>query len=88
VDLPGVPIPAALVRQGRQNYPKHREGILAALRLGINNARAEGLSSVVRPIFRRARGFHSPEAALALVMLTCGPVPLQLPHERLDIRTG
>jgi transposase len=61
---------------------KHREGLIAALRLGINNARAEGLNSVVRLMFRRARGFHSPEAALALVMLTCGPITLQLPHER------
>lgn len=67
---------------------KHRDGILAALRLGINNARAEGLNSVVRLIFRRARGFHSPEAALALVMLTCGPITLQLPHEQASIRAG
>jgi transposase len=67
---------------------KHRDGILAALRLGINNARAEGLNSVVRLIFRRARGFHSPQAALALVMLTCGPITLQLPHEQHNIRTG
>ena len=64
---------------------KHREGIIAALRLGINNARAEGLNSVVRLVFRRARGFHSPEAALALVMLACGPITLQLPHEHPDI---
>jgi transposase len=64
---------------------KHREGILAALRLKINNARAEGLNSVVRLVFRRARGFHSPEAALALVMLTCGPITLRLPHEHPDI---
>jgi transposase len=61
---------------------KHREGIFAALRLGINNARAEGLNSVVRLIIRRARGFHSAEAALALIMLTCGPITLHLPHER------
>jgi transposase len=67
---------------------KHRDGILAALRLGINNARAEGLNSVVRLIFARARGFHSPEAALALVMLTCGPITLQLPHEQPSIRAG
>jgi transposase len=67
---------------------KHREGILAALRLGINNARAEGLNSVVRLIFRRARGFRSPEAALAQVMLTCGPITLQLPHEQHRIRAG
>ena len=66
---------------------KHRDGIISALRLGINNARAEGLNSVVRLIIRRARGFHSPEAALALVMLTCGPITLQLPHERPNVRT-
>ena len=67
---------------------KHRDGILAALRLGINNARAEGLNSIVRLIIRRARGFHSAEAALALVMLSCGPITLQLPHEHPNIRTG
>jgi transposase len=63
---------------------KHRDGILAAIRLGINNARAEGLNSVVRLIIRRARGFHSADAALALVMLACGPITLQLPHERAN----
>jgi transposase len=61
---------------------KHRAGILAAIRLGINNARNEGLNSVVRLIINRARGFHSAEAALSLVMLACGPITLQLPHER------
>jgi transposase len=51
----------------------HRDGILAALRLGINNGLVEGLNNRVRLIVRRAFGFHSPEAALALVMLSCGP---------------
>ncbi|MDT5029033.1 MAG: hypothetical protein QOE61_5459, partial [Micromonosporaceae bacterium] len=27
-------------------------------------------------------GFHSADAALALVMLTCGPITLHLPRER------
>ncbi len=61
---------------------KHRDGILAAIRLGINNGRAEGINNVVRLIIHRARGFHSAEAALALVMLSCGPITLHLPHER------
>lgn len=61
---------------------KFRDGILAAIRLGINNGRAEGLNNVVRLITRRAYGFHSAQAALALVMLTCGPIQHQLPHER------
>lgn len=67
---------------------KFRDGLLAAIRLNINNGRAEGLNNVVRLIFRRARGFHSAEAALALVMLTCGPITLQLPHECVKIRSG
>ena len=61
---------------------KFRDGILAAIRLKINNGRAEGLNNHVRLITRRAYGFHSPKAALALVMLSCGPIQLHLPHER------
>jgi transposase len=60
---------------------KHQEGILAAVRLGVTNARAEALNNKVRLITRRAYGFHSVNAALALVMLTCGPITLQPPHE-------
>jgi transposase len=61
---------------------KHREGILAARRLKLSNARAESLNNKVKLIVRRAFGFHSADAALALVHLTCGPVTLTLPHER------
>lgn len=60
---------------------KHRDGILAAVRLGATNARAEALNNRVRLIVRRAYGFHSAPAALALIMLSCGPVDLRLPHE-------
>lgn len=60
----------------------HRDGILAAIRLGITNARVEGLNNRVRLITRRAFGFHSAQAAAALVMLSCGPIDLVLPHER------
>ena len=60
---------------------KHRAGILAAVRLGLTNARAEALNNKVRLITRRAYGFHSADAALALVLLTCGPITLQPPHE-------
>lgn len=61
---------------------KHREGILAAVRLGVNNARHEALNRRVRMIVNRAYGFHSANAALALVMLTVGPITHVLPHER------
>ena len=61
---------------------RHRAGILAAVRLGINNARHEGPNRRVRMIISRAYGFHSSRAALALVMLTLGPINHVLPHER------
>ena len=60
---------------------KHRDGILAAIRLGINQGRTEALNNKVRLITRRAYGFHSAKAALALILLTCGPITLHLPHE-------
>jgi transposase len=69
-----------LVRLGK-TIRKHRAGILAAIRLGINQGRTEALNNRVRLIIRRAYGFHSAHAALALVMLTCGPITLRLPHQ-------
>jgi transposase len=68
------------VKAGR-TIRKHRDGILAAIRLGLSNARLEGLNQRVRLIMRRAFGFHSAKAALALVMLSAGPVNLTLPWE-------
>jgi transposase len=69
------------VRLGR-TIRKHRDGILAARRLKLSNARAEAMNNRVKLIVRRAYGFHSANAALALVHLTCGPVTPTLPHER------
>lgn len=60
----------------------HLAGILAAVRLGVNNARHEGLNARVRLITKRAYGFHSARATLALIMLTLGPIDHVLPHER------
>jgi transposase len=67
---------------------RHRDGILAAIRLGINQGRTEALNNKVRLITRRAYGFHSAKAALALVLLTCGPITLHLPHELHPMATG
>jgi len=68
------------VKLGR-TIRQHRDGILQAIRLGINPGRTEALNNKVRLITRRAYGFHSAKAALALVMLTCGPITLTPPHE-------
>jgi transposase len=68
------------VRLGK-TIRRHRDGILAAIHLGINQGRTEALNNKVRLLTRRAYGFHSAKAALALVLLTCGPITLHLPHE-------
>ena len=61
---------------------RQRRGIIInALEAGISNGRVEGLNTKVRLLIRRGYGFHSAEAALALVMLACGPIDLKLPHE-------
>lgn len=59
---------------------KHRDGIDAAIDRGLSNGRQEGLNNKVRLIIRRAYGFRSAEAALATVMLACGPTNLKLPY--------
>src|SRR5690606_28684463 len=52
---------------------QRRDLILNAVEHDINNGRVEGLNTKVRLIVRRAYGFHSADAALALVMLGAGP---------------
>jgi transposase len=75
---------APFVRLGR-TIRKHRQGILAAVRLKVNNARHEALNNKARLLTRRAYGFHTATAALALIMLTCGPITLMLPHEDIHL---
>jgi transposase len=65
----------------------HRQGTLAAVRPGVNNAQHEALNRRVRLIIKRAYGFHTASAAFALVMLTVGPITHVLPHERTSVRS-
>ena len=59
---------------------KHRDGILAAIRLGLANGRLEGLNSKIRLISHRSYGFHSAGALIALVYLCCGGITIDLPR--------
>ena len=58
----------------------HKDGITAAIDRDLTNGRHEGLNNKIRNMINRAYGFHSAEAALALIMLACGPVTLELPY--------
>jgi transposase len=55
----------------------HRDGILAAIRLGLSNGRLEGLNSKIRLISHRALGFHSPDPLIALVYLSCSGLVIE-----------
>ena len=59
---------------------RHRAGILAAIRLGLNNGRLEGLNSRIRLISHRSFGFHSPDPLIALVYLCCARIIIELPR--------
>jgi len=58
---------------------EQRDGILAAIQHGLSNARIEQINTQIRLIARRAFGFHSPKALIALAMLKladlCPPLP-------------
>jgi transposase len=58
---------------------EQRVGIEAAIRHGLSNARAEQINTQIRLITRRAFGFHSPDAAIALAMLSLGGLCPPLP---------
>jgi len=57
----------------------HREGVVAAVKLGLSNGRLEGLNSKVRLISHRSFGFHSAAPLIALIYLCCGGVEIELP---------
>ena len=51
----------------------------AALHHSLSNARVEQVNTQIRLIIRRGLGYHSPDAVIALAMLTlaglCPPLP-------------
>ena len=59
---------------------QHKQGVLAAIELGISNGRLEALNSKVRLISHRAYGFHSADALIAMIYLCCAGIQIPLPH--------
>ncbi len=59
----------------------HRDGILAAVRLGVSNGRLEGLNSKTRLISHGAFGYHSADPLIAMIypveelVVTGDPIP-------------
>lgn len=62
-----------------QQIAAHLRGIAAAIGFGLSNARTESINTRIRLIARRAFGFHSPEALIALALLSLGGLCPPLP---------
>jgi transposase len=58
---------------------EQRSGIEAAIQHGLSNARVEQVNTQLRLIIRRAFGFHSYDAPIALAMLALGGLCPSLP---------
>jgi transposase len=58
---------------------KYRPLIWNTLEHGLSNARSEATNTHLRVLTRRAYGFHTPEALIAMAMLTRGGLCPQLP---------
>ena len=54
----------------------HLDGIYAYIELRLTNGLTEGINNRIRMVARRAFGFHSPKALIAMIFLTCGDIPL------------
>ncbi len=59
---------------------QHKQGVLAAIEIGISNGRLEALNSRVRLLSHRAYGFHSANALIAMIYLCCAGIQIAHPH--------
>ena len=62
-----------------RNIRKHVPDIAVTLEVGLTNAALEAANTKIRLLIRRAYGFHSAEATIALVLLTLGRLRPALP---------
>jgi transposase len=55
-----------------------REGVLAAVELGLSNSRLEGTNSKIRLLNHRGYGHHSAEALISMIYLCCSGITVDL----------
>jgi len=63
----------------QRRITKHKATILASIEHGLSNGRIESMNTKIRLITRMAFGFKSPEALIALAMLSLGGLRPALP---------
>ena len=70
-----IPAMVNLSRQIQRNF----DGIIAAVELGLSNARLEGINAKIRLIQRRGYGYHSVDALAASIYLCLAGITIRLP---------
>ena len=63
---------------------KHFDGIVAYVNSRLTNGFTEGINNKLRMVARRAFGFHSPQALIAMLFLTSGGIQLDPPLPGID----
>ena len=66
-----------LAKQMKHNFDR----IVAAVQLGLSNARLEGINARVRIIQRRGHGYKDVESLIAMIHLCLGGITLELPTQ-------
>jgi transposase len=66
-------------RRVARTIRRHLDGILAYVRTRVSNGFTEGTNAKLRMVARRAFGFHSADALIAMLFLTCGGIQLNPP---------
>ena len=61
---------------------QHKQGILAAIELGLSNSKLEGIASKIRLINHRGYGHHTAAALISMIYLCSGGITIELPTQR------
>lgn len=67
------------VQELSKKVRRHKEAIIRAVELGISNARVESINNKIKLTVRMAYGFRNVDNLIALVMLRCSWLHIQLP---------
>ena len=75
-------IPAFVELQKKIN--RHKQSILNTIEYGLTNARSEAINNKIKLSIRMAYGFRNIDNMMAMIMLRCSDIKVQLPWKTDD----
>ena len=76
-------IPAFVELQKKIN--RHKHSILNTIEYGLTNARIEAINNKIKLSIRMAYGFRNLDNMMAMIMLRCSDIKVQLPWEKDEL---